>query len=169
MSALLFLIVIAAAFRGGLQPSARASAQPGETQLTAPRLAGADGKGRPFVITAVSATRSSAPPQRIQLDHPVLVSDEQGPDNLKVVAARGTYDPADEKLFLEGGVSLTGARGEFQAPSTVFDVKSGQLVGSGRVQTRAQSSEVQARSVTADTKNRSVTYSGGVRSRLNLD
>ena len=49
-------------------------------RLVTPRFVGRDDKGRPFVLTAESATRDRLDYQRVVLVKPALVLDEGGPD-----------------------------------------------------------------------------------------
>lgn len=153
----------ARAFSGGAE---QATAKP-PLELASPRLVGEDDKARPFVITARTATRDAASIQKIKLDGPVLVLDEGGPSFTRVTAATGLYDEADGKLALSGGVAITGARGNFATPSTVFDTKAGEVVGTNGIEGSTAFGQIQAGSVAVKDKGGQVVYKGGVRARLN--
>jgi len=104
-------------------------------EVVSPRVIGRDDKGRAFVVTADRASRQPGATQRVDLQTPVLVRDEGGPDALRVLAPRGVYDEATARLTLSGGVKVDGARGRFSAPSIVYDTRTGRLVtGSVRSQ-----------------------------------
>jgi lipopolysaccharide export system protein LptC len=134
--------------------------------VASPKLIGQDEKDRTFVVTANSAQRENATSQRIDLDHPVLTRDEGGRDFLHAVAQKGVYDEKAGRLELGGGVQVSGTRGEFTTPATVYDTKAGELVGGG-VRGRADFGKLQAGSFTVRDKGKSVVYQGGVRARLN--
>ncbi|MDB5446856.1 MAG: hypothetical protein JWQ97_2173, partial [Phenylobacterium sp.] len=130
-------------------------------RLTNPRLVGRDNKGRAFVITAESATRDPHDYQRIVLDRPALVVDEQGPDPVRIVAREGIYHEGDYKLDLHGGVRLVGSKAAFDTASSVFDTKTGEVVGSGPIQGSGSLGEIAAKSYGVYGKGERMVFSGG--------
>jgi lipopolysaccharide export system protein LptC len=145
-------------------------ALPQETEapirLTAPRLVGRDDQGRAFVLTADSAVRDPADYQRVILDHPALILDEEGPDPVRVVARQGVYHERDFKLDLKGGVKLVSARAAFDTAASVFDTKTGEVQGSGPIQGSGSLGEINAKSYGVYGKGDRMVFSGGVRTRL---
>jgi lipopolysaccharide export system protein LptC len=145
-------------------------AQPRDTsapiRLVHPRFVGRDDKGRAFVITAQSATRDPRDYQRVLLDHPALVLDEQGPDPIRLVATAGVYHEGSFKLDLHGGVRLVGSKAAFDTATSLFDTKTGEIVGSGPIQGSGSLGEINAKSYAVYDKGNRVIFKGGVHTRL---
>ena len=144
--------------------------QPGETaapiRLVNPRFIGRDDKGRAFVITAESAVRDPRDYQRVMLDKPALVLDEQGPDPLRLAANRGVYHEGTFKLDLNGGVRLLGSKAAFDTASSLFDTKTGEVIGSGPIHGSGSLGEIHAKSYAIYGKGERVIFKGGVHTRL---
>jgi len=147
------------------QPAAMGSAND-PIRLVNPHFVGRDKRGRPFILTSLSATRDPGDYNRVYLDKPALVLDEDGPDPLHIVAAKGVFHEQTGKLEVSGGVRLSGARGAFDTAQSVFDTKTGELEGSGPVQGLGSLGEIQARSYGVYDKGARMEFSGGVHTRL---
>jgi len=145
-------------------------AQPRETsapiRLVHPRFVGRDEKGRAFVITAQSATRDPKDYQRVVLDHPALVLDEQGPDPIRLMAAAGVYHEGTFQLDLHGGVRLVGAKAAFDTDTSLYDTKTGEITGPGPIQGSGSLGEINAKSYSVYDKGNRVIFRGGVHTRL---
>lgn len=135
-------------------------------RLTNPRFVGRDDKGRAFVLTAISATRDPQEYQRVHLDHPNLVLDEQGPDPLRVTAHAGIYNENDRLLNVSGGVRLSSSKGAFDTASSLFDTRTGELVGSGPIQGSGAIGEITAQSYGVYGKGERMVFKGGVHTRF---
>ncbi len=135
-------------------------------RLVNPRFVGRDDKGRAFVLTAVSAMRDQKDYQRVMLDRPALVLDEEGPDPLRVTAAAGVYHEGNRKLAVSGGVRMSGARGAFETAHSLFDTKTGELVGSGPIQGSGSLGDITAKSYGVYGKGDRMVFKGGVHTRL---
>ena len=61
---------------------------------------------------------------------------------------------------------LSGARGAFETAQSVYDIKSGELAGSGPVQGIGSLGEIQAKSYGVYDKGARMVFSGGVHTRL---
>jgi lipopolysaccharide export system protein LptC len=164
--------LILAALAGGVAYNALIS-QPGPARETSapirlvhPRFVGRDDKGRAFVITADSATRDPHEYQRVLLLHPALVMDEQGPDPIRLLAGSGVYNEGTYKLDLHGGVRLVDSKGAFDTATSLFDTKSGEIVGSGAIQGSGSLGEIQAKSYAVTDKGQRMIFKGGVHTRL---
>ena len=144
--------------------------QPGDAsapiRLVNPRFVGRDDKGRAFAITAQSAMRDPRDYQRVVLDQPTLVMDEQGPDPIRLMANKGVYHEGTYKLDLNGGVRLVGSKAAFDTASSLFDTKSGEVVGSGPIQGSGSLGEIHAKSYAIYGKGERVIFRGGVHTRL---
>ena len=135
-------------------------------RLVNPRFVGRDDKGRAFVLTAASAIRDQKDYQRVILDRPALVLDEEGPDPLRITAGQGVYHEGNRKLAVSGGVRLSGARGAFETAQSLFDTKTGELEGSGPIQGSGPLGEITAKSYGVYGKGERMVFKGGVHTRL---
>jgi len=172
IAGLILLAVILSVVTGVFNNARLRAATTKPIEMIAPRLIGEDSKQRPFVITAATAQREEAT-NRIRLNSPVLIRDQGGPDQMRVVAKQGLYDESAGKLELSGDVRMTNNRSEFTSPTAVYDSKSGEMVGSGQIQASGaagsgKSGSVKARSVEVQNQGDTVTFKGGVHSRLNV-
>lgn len=146
------------------QPAA--AAQDEVIRLVNPRFVGRDEEGRAFVITAASATRDAKDYQRVMLDRPALVLDENGPDQMRIGAARGVFHEGRLKLDLEGGVRLAGGQMAFETAVSQFDARTGELTGSGPIQGSGPLGEIRAKSYAVYGKGDRMVFKGGVQTRL---
>lgn len=135
-------------------------------RLVNPHFVGRDTRGRPFVLTSVTATRDPANYQRVILDRPTLTVDADGPDPLRITAGAGVFHEDTGKLEVSKGVRLSDARGAFDTAQSVFDTKTEDLIGSGPVQGLGSLGEIHAKSYGVYDKGARMVFSGGVRSRL---
>lgn len=147
----------------------QAAAEDAPIQLVNPRFVGRDDKGRAYVLTALTATRDPKDYQRVVLDQPALILDEEGPDPLRIAAKAGVYHEGTRKLDLSGGVKLSGAQAVFETAASLFDTKTGELVGSGPIQGSGSLGEITAKSYAVSGKGERMVFKGGVRSRLNTN
>jgi lipopolysaccharide export system protein LptC len=136
-------------------------------RLVNPRFVGRDDKGRAFVITATTAMRDPKDYQRVMLDKPALVLDEEGPDPLRIQANSGVYHEGNRKLDLQGGVKLAGAQAVFETAASLFDTKTGEVVGSGPIQGSGSVGDIEAKSYGVYGKGERMVFKGGVHTRLN--
>jgi lipopolysaccharide export system protein LptC len=135
-------------------------------RLVNPRFVGRDDKGRAFVLTAISATRDPKEYQRVILDKPALVLDEGAQDAMRVNSTSGIYHEDTRKLELSGGVQLSGPKGAFQTATSLFDTKSGELVGSGPIQGAGDLGEITAKSYGVYDKGARMVFTGGVHTHI---
>jgi len=148
---------------------ATAAADDSPIRLVNPRFVGRDDKGRAYVLTAASAMRDQKDYQRVMLDTPALILDEEGPDPLRISAKAGVYHEGTRKLDLSGGVKLSGGGAIFETAASLFDTKTGELVGSGPIQGQGSIGEITAKSYGVYGKGERMVFKGGVRTRLNTD
>ena len=147
--------------------------QPGQAKETSapirlvhPRFVGRDDKGRAFVLTADSATRDPKEYQRVLLERPALVLDEQGPDPIRLQAVAGVFNEGTFKLDLHGGVRLVNSKAVFDTASSLFDTKTGEIVGSGPIQGSGSLGELSAKSYSVHNNGERMVFTGGVHTRL---
>lgn len=168
------LIVLIFAGLAGSVAWSTFSAQPRQAQgedepirLINPRFVGRDSKGRAFVLTAESAVRDRADYQRVLLKNPALVLDEGGPDQLRLRGVDGVFHEATGKLALSNGVQMADLKNTFQTASSLFDTKTGELVGSGPIQGSGGLGEITAESYGVYGEGDRMVFKGGVRARVN--
>jgi len=150
-----------------MKPSADAPAETNQPiRLINPRFVGRDEQGRAFVITAASATRDPQEYQKVYLDKPALVIDEQGPDPTRITAAKGVFHENTGKLEVGGGVRMASSQQSFETASSQFDTKTGDLVGSGPIQGSGALGEINAKSYAVYDKGARTVFQGGVHARL---
>ncbi len=135
-------------------------------RLINPRFVGRDDKGRAFVLTADSAVRDPKDYQRVLLKRPALILDEGGPDQLRLNGAEGVFHETTGKLQLSGGVNMADPRNAFQTAASLFDTKTGELVGSGPIQGSGGLGEIEAKSYGVYGKGDRMIFKGGVRARI---
>ena len=144
----------------------QAGAKDETIRLVKPRFVGRDDKGRAFVLTADSAVRDRLDYQRVILQKPALILDEGGPDQLRINGADGVFQENNGKLQLNGGVHLQDAKNAFDTASSLFDTKSGEVVGSGPIQGSGGLGEIRAESYAVQGKGERMVFKGGVKTRL---
>lgn len=144
--------------------SAKAGDEP--IRLTNPRFIGRDDKGRSFVLTAESAIRDQLDYQRVILKKPALVLDEKGPDEMRINGADGIFHEQSGKLELSNGVRMADSKNAFDTAASLFDTKTGEVVGSGPIQGAGGLGEIRAESYGVYGKGDRMVFKGGVRTRL---
>lgn len=167
------IALILAALAGSVAWSAF-NAQPAQTgsanepiRLVNPRFVGRDTRSRAFVLTALTATRDAQDYHKVYLDRPALVLDDEGPDPLRITARSGIYNDDSGKLSVSGGVRLSGARGAFETAESLFDTKTGELVGPGEIHGAGALGEIHAKSYGVYDKGDRMVFSGGVHTVIN--
>ncbi len=136
-------------------------------RLVNPRFVGRDNRGRAFVLTAVTAMRDANEYSKVYLDKPALILDEDGPDPLRITGGAGVYHEDTRKLEVSGGVRLSGAQAAFDTASSLFDTKTGELVGSGPIQGSGSLGDISAKSYGVYDKGDRMVFKGGVHTVLN--
>lgn len=144
--------------------SARAGDEP--IRLTNPRFIGRDDKGRAFVLTADSAIRDPLDYQRVILKKPALLLDEKGPDEMRLNGADGIFHEQTGKLELSNGVRMADAKNTFDTATSLFDTKTGEVLGSGPIQGAGGLGEIRAESYAVYGKGDRMVFKGGVKTRL---
>jgi lipopolysaccharide export system protein LptC len=135
-------------------------------RLVNPHFVGRDSKGKPFLLTSVTATRDPNDYQRVFLDRPTLTLDTDGPDPLHITSGAGIFHEDTGKLEVSKGVRMSGARGAFDTDSSLFDTKTQELVGSAAVQGAGSLGEIQAKSYAVYDNGARIVFTGAVHSRL---
>jgi lipopolysaccharide export system protein LptC len=82
-----------------------------EIRMLNPNFQGRTEAGKPFLVTAASATRDSADNSKVTLERPLLTVDVGGPEWTKITAASGVYREDNRMLDLKGQVTLDDYKG----------------------------------------------------------
>lgn len=165
--ALIVLGLAASVAINAMKPSPEATQETNQPiRLINPRFVGRDDRGRAFVITAASATRDPQEYQKVYLDHPALVLDEQGPDPTRIVSKAGVFHENTGQLEVSGGVRLAMSQATFETAESKFDTKTGELIGSGQVQGSGGLGEITAKSYAVTDKGNHMIFQGRVHGRL---
>jgi lipopolysaccharide export system protein LptC len=151
-------------FRAQPQQARGASDEP--IRLVTPRFVGRDDKGRAFVLTAESATRDRLDYQRVILAKPALVLDEGGPDEMRLNGIDGVFHEQNGQLVLSNGVRMANTKNAFATATSIFDTKTGEVVGSGPIQGSGGLGEIDAKSYGVYGKGDRMVFKGGVRTRI---
>ncbi|CAN7325622.1 LPS export ABC transporter periplasmic protein LptC [Phenylobacterium sp. LjRoot219] len=168
LAVLILLTVLASVITGAFNSARVRAATTQPIEMIAPRLIGEDSQKRPFVISAATAQREDGSTNRIRLNNPVLIRDQDGADQMRVTAKGGVYDETAGLLELVGDVKMTGRAGEFTSPAATYNSKTGDIVGKGSVQASGSAGQLKAGSFQVQDQGDSVTYKGGVHTRLNV-
>jgi lipopolysaccharide export system protein LptC len=166
MILLIFAGLGGAVIRHSLTAASAVAADDGPIRLINPRFVGRDAKGRAFVVTARSAVRDSRDFQRVILDQPALVIDENGDNPTRLTSRSGVYHEGTRRLQLTGGVRLTSPQAALDTAASLYDTKTGELVGSGSIQGSGSLGEINAKSYGVYDKGERIIFSGGVRARI---
>lgn len=144
--------------------TARAGDEP--IRLLNPRFVGRDDKGRAFVLTADSAIRDRLDYSRVILKKPALVLDEGGPEQMRLNGADGVFHEQNGKLELMNGVHMADAKSAFDTAASLFDTKTGEVIGSGPIHGAGGLGEIRAESYGVYGKGETMVFKGGVKTRL---
>jgi lipopolysaccharide export system protein LptC len=135
-------------------------------RLVNPHFVGRDAKGKPFLLTSITATRDPQNYQRVFLDRPTLTLDTDGPDPMHITSGAGIYHEDTGKLEVSKGVRMSGARGAFDTDSSLFDTKTQELVGTVDIQGLGINGQIQAKSYGVYDNGARMVFTGDIRSRL---
>jgi len=136
-------------------------------QLVNPRFVGRDDKGRAFVLTAKVAVRDEGDYQRVVLEKPTLILDEEGANPTRITAKSGVYREDRRVLNLDGGVKMNGANANFDTASSIFNTATGELEGQGQISGVGSLGEITAKSYGVYDKGERLVFKGGVRGQIN--
>jgi len=107
----------------------------GTVRMTKPRFVGTSDDGRPFTVTAETASREARDERFINLDAPTADLTTSGGEWIAITAHRGVYDQERETVDLDGDVSVYSASGlEFHTEHAVIDLAAGTARGDEPVQ-----------------------------------
>jgi lipopolysaccharide export system protein LptC len=104
--------------------------QPDMLRMDSPRYVGQTSSDRPYEVNARAASLDPLRANIVHLDRPsadIVLGDD---DEVRLVAANGTYDRDTEKLLLDGGIEVVTRSGyRFVTPSARVNLAQGQVRG----------------------------------------
>ncbi len=141
-----------------------------ELRMANPRFAGVDNKGKPFEITASSATQNTSVKDVVTLERPRAVQGENNGSTV-VTADKGIYRSDVNILELEDGVTLQHEVGAdtylFRSPSATVSIKEELVTSNAGVGGEgADGSTLQADQMKAYNSEGRVVFEGNVRMRI---
>jgi lipopolysaccharide export system protein LptC len=99
-------------------------------RMDSPRYVGQTSSDRPYEVNARAASLDPLRANIVHLDRPsadIVLGDD---DEVRLVAANGTYDRDNEKLLLDGGIEVVTRSGyRFVTPSARVNLAQGQVRG----------------------------------------
>jgi lipopolysaccharide export system protein LptC len=127
---------------------------------------GADGRGRPFVVTAGSAVQQTASVPVVQMNRLIAqLNLTEGPAEIR--APEGAYDYNAEKIAVNGPVDFSAADGyRMQTRNVAIDINARTAVGSGGVSGSVPTGTFRADRIVADLEGRTVKLEGNARLRM---
>ena len=135
--------------------------------LDKPRFTGVLKDGRPFLITADRAERSSEDEDMVRLTSPTLVRGYGQPNASQATAKSGVYREAAHTLLLTQDVKITNGEGyEFDAPQALIDMRTGEVSGNAGIAGSGPEGSTQANAYDVKDKGDRVILNGRVRTRL---
>lgn len=165
--ALIVLGLIASVALNAMRPSVEPVQEANQPiRLLNPHFVGRDERGRAFTLTAASATRDPQEYQKVYLDKPAMVLDDQGPDPTRIIAKAGVFHEQTGRLDVSGGVRVASASGVLETAASQYDTKSGALTGSGPVHGSGALGEIDAKSYSVTDKGDHLVFQGRVHSRF---
>jgi lipopolysaccharide export system protein LptC len=127
---------------------------------------GADGRGRPFVVTAGSAVQQTASIPVVKMNRLVAqLGMNEGPAEIR--APEGAYDYNAEKIAVDGPVYFSAADGyRMQTRNVAIDINARTAVGAGGVSGTVPTGTFRADRIVADLEGRTVKLEGNARLRM---
>ncbi len=136
-----------------------------DLRMVSPRITGVDRRGRPYVVTADTATQEVDNPDKIYLEN--IEADlmlDQGGNWLSVTSRYGTLQSDAETLDLREEISVFSADGyEFHAQTANMNFRSGSLTSDQPVYGQGPVGTINANGVEASNEGDKITFTGGVR------
>lgn len=136
-----------------------------DLRMVSPRITGVDRRGRPYVVTADTATQQVDNPDKIYLENieADLMLDEGG-NWLSLTSRFGTLQSEAETLDLREEISVFSANGyEFHAQTANMDFGAGSLVSDQPVYGQGPVGTINANGVETSNDGDKIKFTGGVR------
>ncbi len=141
-----------------------ASLKDGRLIMETPKMAGFDGKGRPYDVRARRAMQDISKPKIIELIRIDADLPMDQKSTAKLTAEEGTYDSEAETLQLRNNIEIRGARGmDIDLQSADIDIRSGKLVSTKPVKVVSDTSAISAQWVEVEDNGKRIVFRDKVR------
>jgi lipopolysaccharide export system protein LptC len=175
--ALVFALLIVAAYFNPFRVLARLPIDPGKivlsgTRITmeSPRVAGFTSDQRPYEVTARAASQDITRPDIVDLKDIRAKVEMQDKVMVEMTAASGVYESKADRLTLDQEIVLTSSSGySGRLREAVIDVKRGSIVSQSPVELRMLNGTLNANRLEVDERGDVVRFSGGVVMNLLLN
>lgn len=136
-----------------------------DLRMISPRLAGLDSQGRPYVLTADTATQSPGDPNRIALENiEADLTVDAGDDTVTLTAVSGLLETVAEKLELYEQIDVRSTSGyEFHGTNAKIDFGEGTMVTNEPVDGQGPAGTLEANAMSAFEGGDVIHFTGGVR------
>lgn len=139
-----------------------------DLRMVSPRVTGLDKSGRPYVLTADTATQIAGEPNHVALDNlqaDLKLADDS--DWVTLSASGGRLDTVTQTLDLERKIDIYAASGyELHATSATIDFRKGTVASTAPVEGQGPLGTLRADSMTADNQSRTLHFQGRVKVRI---
>ncbi|KAB7742750.1 LPS export ABC transporter periplasmic protein LptC [Parvibaculum sedimenti] len=139
-----------------------------DLRMVSPRVTGLDGSGRPYVLTADTATQAPGKPNHVTLDN--VQADlklENNTDWVSLSSTTGLLDTETQTLDLTQKIDIYASTGyEFHGTSVMVDFRKGTVSSSTPVEGHGPLGTLRADSMTANNANRTLHFQGRVKVRI---
>jgi len=139
-----------------------------DLRMVSPRINGLDASGRPYLLTADTATQSKTNPSQIALDNvqaDLKLTD--GDDWVSLSSTSGLLDTETEQIKLSPKIDVYASTGyEFHGVTGMVDFRKGTFSTDDPVEGHGPAGTLRADSMTADNNARKIIFVGHVKMRL---
>lgn len=139
-----------------------------DLRMVSPRVTGLDSAGRPYALTADTATQMTGEPNHISLDN--LQADlklQDDADWVSLSSTVGLLDTGRQTLDLNQKIDIYASSGyELHGTSATVDFRKGTIESTSPVEGQGPLGTLRADSMTADNRSRNLTFTGRVKVRI---
>jgi lipopolysaccharide export system protein LptC len=168
--ALVFALLIVAAYFNPFRVLARLPIDPGKivlsgTRITmeSPRVAGYTKDARPYEVTAKAASQDITKPDIVDLQEIRARVQMQDKVTVEMTAVSGVYESKLDRLRLDHDILLTSTSGYFgHLREAVIDVKKGSILSQSPVELKMLNGTLNANRLEVDDRGDVIRFSGGV-------
>jgi lipopolysaccharide export system protein LptC len=144
------------------------SALNNDLRMVSPRVTGLDKSGRPYLLTADTATQETGKPSHVSLDN--VQADLKLPNDtdwVSLMATSGLLDTETQTIDLKQKIDIYASSGyEFHGTSAAVDFRKGTMSSDEPVRGHGPLGTLRADSMTADNGDETIHFEGHVKVRL---
>jgi lipopolysaccharide export system protein LptC len=136
-----------------------------DLRMVSPRVTGLDRSGRPYLLTADTATQETDKPSHVSLDN--VQADLKLPNDtdwVSLIATSGLLDTETQIIDLQQKIDIYASSGyEFHGTSAAIDFRKGTVSSNEPVQGHGPLGTLRADSMTADNGDETINFKGHVK------